>query len=82
MTHEGGYVKPANRREDRADRRFAENQSGKRKVVAVIRERGGNTLPGVFKSEGQALSFLRWRRARWSMLTSPALGTIFMRATK
>ena len=31
----------------------AENQSGKRKVVVVIRERGGETLPGVFKSEGQ-----------------------------
>jgi len=32
-------------------RRFAENQSGKRKVVVVIRERGGNTLPGVFASD-------------------------------
>src|SRR5215211_5838122 len=43
----GGYVKPANRREDRLDRRLAENQSGKRKAVIVIRERGGNTLPAV-----------------------------------
>jgi hypothetical protein len=41
----GGYVKPANKREDRRDRRFTENQSGKRKVVVVIRGRGGNTLP-------------------------------------
>jgi Transposase zinc-ribbon domain len=47
----GGYVKPANKQEDRRDRRFAENQSGKRKVVVVIRERGGNTLPGVFASD-------------------------------
>ncbi len=32
----GGYVKPANLKEDRLDRRFASNQSGKRKVVVVI----------------------------------------------
>ena len=47
----GGYVKPANLKEDRKDRRLRQNQSGKRKVVVVIRERGGETLPGVFKSE-------------------------------
>lgn len=59
----GGYVKPANLREDRKDRRFAKNQSGKRKVVVVIRERGGETLPGVFKSEHEALSWVA-RRVR------------------
>src|SRR6266850_1856116 len=37
----GGYVKPANRRENRRDRRLRQNQSGKRRVVVVIRERGG-----------------------------------------
>src|SRR6202022_1692840 len=36
----GGYVKPANRKENRLDRRFASNQSGKRKVVVIVRERG------------------------------------------
>src|SRR5216683_916907 len=55
----GGYMKPANRREDRLDRRLRQNQSGKRKVVVVIRERGGKTLPGVFRSEIEALSFIR-----------------------
>jgi hypothetical protein len=55
----GGYVKPANRREDRKDRRLPQNRSGKRKVVVVIRERGGKTLPGVFRSEADALSFIR-----------------------
>jgi transposase-like protein len=46
----GGYVKPANLRKNRRDRRLRHNQSGKRKVVVVIRERGpeGKTLPGVF----------------------------------
>jgi transposase-like protein len=60
----GGYVKPANRREDRIDRRFSQNQSGKRKAVIVIRERGGNTLPAVFPSESHALSFIRSRIAK------------------
>ena len=55
----GGYVKPANKRENRRDRRLRENRSGKRKVVVVIRERGGETLPGVFRSEAEALNFIR-----------------------
>src|SRR3977135_4753738 len=32
----GGYVKPANLKQDRIDRRFARNQNGKRKVVVII----------------------------------------------
>jgi transposase-like protein len=60
----GGYVKPANLREHRADRRLATNQSGKRKAVVVIRERDGNTLPAVFRTEGAALSFIRSRIAK------------------
>jgi transposase-like protein len=59
----GGYVKPANHRENRRDRRLRQNQSGKRKVVVAIRERGGHTLPGVFRSEADALSFIRTRIA-------------------
>jgi transposase-like protein len=59
----GGYVKPANHRENRRDRRLRQNQSGKRKVVVVIRERGGKTLPGVFQSEAEALTFIRTKIA-------------------
>ena len=33
----GGYVKPANLRESRRDRRLGRNQSGKRKVVVIAR---------------------------------------------
>ena len=54
----GGYVKPANHRENRRDRRLAINQNGKRRVVVVMRERGGRTLPAVFRSESAALSFI------------------------
>ena len=57
----GGYVKPANHCENRRDRRLRQNQSGKRKVMVVIRERGknGKTLPGVFRNEADALTFIR-----------------------
>jgi hypothetical protein len=60
----GGYIKLANRVENRRDRRLRQNQSGKRKVVVVIRERDGKTLPGVFASEVAALNFIRTRIAR------------------
>src|SRR5436305_11615087 len=66
----GGYVKPANRREDRVDRRRRQYQTGKRKVVVVIRERGegGKTLPGVFRSEAEALTFIRHQVPRETTL--------------
>jgi len=54
----GGYVKPANHKAHRVDRRFSRNQSGKRRVVVVVRERGGNSVPAVFNSESQAASFI------------------------
>jgi hypothetical protein len=47
----GGYVRPENRKEDRRDRRLRGNQTGKRRVVVVMRERNGRTLPFVVKSE-------------------------------
>src|SRR5258708_301457 len=60
----GGYQKPANLKEDRVDRRLARNQNGKRKVVVIIRERGGNSVPAVFGTEGAAASFIRARIAK------------------
>jgi transposase-like protein len=55
----GGYVKPSNLAENRRDRRKAENQTGKRQVVVVIRQHGGDSLPAVFKSEAAAVGFIR-----------------------
>lgn len=51
----GGYIKPANHKENRRDRRLAKNQNGKRRVVVVVRERDSRTMPAVFKSEVEAL---------------------------
>ena len=50
----GGYVKPANWRADRKDRRLARNQTGKPRVVVIMRERGGRTLPFVVRREADA----------------------------
>jgi transposase-like protein len=57
----GGYVKPANHKENRRDRRLAKNQNGKRLVVVVARERGGSTLPAVFRTEAAAQSWIASR---------------------
>jgi transposase-like protein len=59
----GGYIKPANFKENRRDRRLAKNQTGKREVVVIVRERGGNGVPAVFKSEADATAFIT-RRVR------------------
>jgi transposase-like protein len=59
-----GYVKPANHKENRRDRRLARNQTGKRKCVVVIRQRDGVVLPAAFRSESAALSSIRNRAAR------------------
>jgi transposase-like protein len=54
----GGYVKPANRREDRKDRRRKIHQNGKRQVVVVARERNGETLTHVAASEAEGVPFV------------------------
>lgn len=57
----GGYVKPENRKEDRKDRRLRENRSGKRRVVVIMRERGGKSFPFVANSEDEAVPTVRAR---------------------
>lgn len=47
----GGYVKPANMKENRRDRRLVRNQNGKRQVVVIMRERDGRSRPFVAASE-------------------------------
>jgi len=54
----GGYVKPANYKEHRRDRRLLANQSGKRQSVIVARERDGKTITFVAKSEAAAVEKL------------------------
>ena len=78
----GGHVRPSNLAADRIDRRLAENQSGKRKVVVVMRERDGRTLPSVFTSEDAAVSFIRARVAKGTVVhadESPAWNALHAR---
>jgi transposase-like protein len=64
---DGVYVgvgpKQANKKADRVDRRLAAEQTGKRQVVVVARERWGRTLPFVVPREGAAVPALRRRIA-------------------
>jgi transposase-like protein len=64
----GGYVKPANRKENRKDRRLAQHQTGKRHVVVVMRERNGKTLPFVAATEDAAVPTIRERVANGSTI--------------
>jgi hypothetical protein len=55
----GGKVKQANRKADRADRRAAEEQTGKRQVVVVAREILGRSLPFIVPRESAAVPMIR-----------------------
>ncbi|MGO9483979.1 MAG: IS1595 family transposase [Rhodomicrobium sp.] len=66
----GGYIKPANHKENRRDRRLAKNQNGKRQCVVIVRQRDGRSVPAVFRSEGSALSFIRARVAKGTVINA------------
>lgn len=71
----GGYIKPANMKENRRDRRLGRNQNGKRKVVVIVRERGGNSVPALFRTEGEAQSFIRARIAKGTTVHADEAGS-------
>jgi hypothetical protein len=48
----------------------AKNQNGKRRVVVVVRERGGSTLPAVFKSESAALGWITSHVAKGTQIVA------------
>src|SRR3954466_3356519 len=62
----GGHRKPANFKANRVDRRLAEHQTGKRRVVVVMRERQGRTLPFVVKAEDEGVAVIARRVAHGS----------------
>jgi transposase-like protein len=55
----GGYVKPANLKENRRDRRLAQNQNGKRRVVVIARQRKGRIMTTVTKTEAEGVAFVK-----------------------
>lgn len=55
----GGYVKQENVKAGRKDRRLAQNRTGKRQCVVIMRERGGRSIPFVVRNEGDAVPYVR-----------------------
>jgi transposase-like protein len=55
----GGKIRPANLKEDRIDRRLSEHQTGERRVVVALRERGGRTLPFVTMHEKEGVEIAK-----------------------
>jgi len=60
----GGYVKPLNHKKERVDRRLAENRSGKRQSVVVMRERTGRSLTFAVASEADGVALVQQHVSR------------------
>lgn len=66
----GGHVRPANLREERADRGLPANRSGKRRIVVAQRQRGGRTLTRTFLRETDGVDFARTRIAPGAVVSA------------
>lgn len=64
----GGHIRPANLKENRIDRRLAEHQTGKRRVVVALRQRKGRTLPFVVHNEGDGVDIAKQVVARTAII--------------
>src|ERR1700730_14966015 len=64
----GGHIRPKNLASNRVDRRFSENQPGNRKGVLTMRARGGRTLAQVFRSASAAITTIRQRVAKGTIV--------------
>jgi transposase-like protein len=66
--HHGGVVRPANRRENRVDRRLSENRSDRRRVVVAFRQRNGRTLPFVAHHESEGVELAKRHVSRLAVM--------------
>lgn len=66
----GGTIRPENHKADRKDRRLKENQNGQRRVVVVMRERLGRTLPVVTMAESEGVSLVHENVDRMATLSA------------
>jgi len=55
----GGHIRPANLKDERIDRRLAEHQTGKRRVVVAFRKRGGRILSFVRRQEADGVELAK-----------------------
>lgn len=66
----GGHIRPANLKADRVDRRRKEHQTGRRRVVVVMRERLGRTLPVVTMAEADGVVLVNENVSRMATLSA------------
>lgn len=66
----GGTIRPENLKADRVDRRRREHQNGRRRVVVVMRERLGRTLPVVTMSEADGVALVHENVDRMATLSA------------
>jgi transposase-like protein len=64
----GGHIRPANNAENRVDRRLAQHQTGKRRVVIAFRQRKGRTLTFVRKSEAEGVQIAQQAVSRLAVI--------------
>ena len=60
--------------ENRKDRRKLANQSGKRQSLVIVRERNGDSVPAVFKSESAATPWINTRIAKATLVNADESG--------
>ncbi|MDZ4056171.1 MAG: IS1595 family transposase, partial [Polynucleobacter sp.] len=66
----GGHIRPANLKADRVDRRRAQHQTGKRRVVIALRQRKGRTLTFIDTSEPKGVEIARKIVAKGSTIVA------------
>jgi transposase-like protein len=66
----GGHIRPENDKADRKDRRLKEHQNGRRRVVVVMRERMGRTLPVVTMAEAEGVALVHANVDRMATLSA------------
>ena len=78
--HVGGHIRPENEAKDRVDRRLAQHQTGKRRVVVAFREREGGRCRSLPSTKVKALRLLRSMLTAWPsfMLTKHHIGMVCM----
>lgn len=70
QTYQGGNIVTICEQSDRVDRRLKINQTGKRRVVVVMRERLGRTLPKVAMAEAEGVALVHENVDRMATLSA------------
>ncbi|HEY3777612.1 MAG TPA: IS1595 family transposase [Rhizomicrobium sp.] len=66
----GGHVRPANLHAHGRARDYINAQQRKRQSLVIIRERNGNSVPAIFKSEGAALAWIKSRVEKGTVINA------------